>query len=100
MEKLTNELLEAIKESGLYHNSDCSQLSELSKQQGLRNGKGYTHTQIRNVIKYQFATTKELITLIMSFYESKQAMREKIEAEQKRMASKFLLAKQLKPVYA
>ena len=100
MEKLTNEFIEAIKNSGLYHNSDCSQISELSKKQNLREGKGYTQTQIRNVIKHQFSTTKELIALIMTYYDNKLKMRESIYEEQKIMASKFLKAGNNKPAYA
>ncbi len=79
---ISKEYLDAIKKAKLLEPSDVKKISELTKEQGLRDGKGYGNEMIRNFLYRQYTTTIEVVQLITNYFTAKKEMMEKISERQ------------------
>ena len=71
MAYITKEYYESLKEKELIQIGDWVSLSTLSKQAGLRRGRGYTRQTIQKIVADGINTSDEMVALIRTFYEGR-----------------------------
>jgi hypothetical protein len=81
---ISKEFLESIKEKKLYDNNDVSKISLMTKEAGLNKGKGYGNEHVRNFLLRQFTCSKEVMELIINYYEAKHSMIKDLNARQQK----------------
>ena len=80
---ISKEYLEELKKAKLLDRDDSSKIAELTRQVGIREGKGYTTEHIRNFLLRQYTTTPEIVSLITSYFMNKKKLRDKVAEQQK-----------------
>lgn len=71
MAYITKEYYESLKEKQIIQFGDWLSLSKLSKQAGLRKGKGYTRQTVQKIVAEGINTSDEMIALIRMYYEGR-----------------------------
>jgi hypothetical protein len=81
MAYITKDYYEFLKENGIITRNDYTNLVQLSRQAGLKNGKGYTRQTFMSIIKNGNTCTDEVAEFIRGYYEPKvEALKAQFEA--------------------
>jgi hypothetical protein len=89
MAAISKEFLDAIKKADLYSRDDAGDLSKLSKERRLRNGKGYSTNHIRNFLLYHFTAPDDVINMIVDFYNVRKEAKDKLKEKSQSLLEKL-----------
>lgn len=82
---ITEEYVNSLRTNGLLERQDIRKITELTKENGLQAGRGYTGTMVRNYLFYQFPCTIEVYSIIISYFEEKLELRLRLQQRAKAM---------------
>lgn len=86
---ITVEYLDALKKNGLYDPYDCGKIAKLTKERGMRGGRGYTNDGIRNFVLRQNTCSLDMVNLITEYYDAKLQLHKQLASKQKDFISQL-----------
>lgn len=91
--KISEEYANALRQKGLFEKHDVAKLAEITREHNMRGGRGYSGMMIRNYMFYGHPCTTEVYNIIISYFEEKQAMRDRLKQRAKAMIDSVAPAK-------
>lgn len=86
---ISAEYFNALKKNGLFESFDVSKIAKLTKERGMRDGKGYTNEAIRNFLTRQYTCSTQIVSLVTEYYDAKLQLHKQLASKQKDFISQL-----------